>query len=66
MIFVFLQNEIMEINDLQKILKEKEDLEKFNKVLKNLYEYDKSEEFKNELKAIPLIQRNKGFFKWVF
>ena len=66
MIFVFLQNEIMEINDLQKILKEKEDLENFNKVLKNLYEYDKSEEFKNELKAIPLIKKNKGFFKWVF
>ena len=66
MIFVFMQNEIMEINDLQKILKEKEDLEKFNKVLKNLYEYDKSEEFKNELKAIPLIKKNKGLFKWVF
>ena len=68
LLFTFIENNIMEVKDIQDIFKDKEgeDLKYLSGVLQNIYNYNKSDEFKSELKAIPFISKNKGEFEWVF
>lgn len=68
LLFTFMENNIMEVKDIQDIFKDKEgeDLKYLSGVLQNIYNYNKSDEFKSELKAIPFISKNKGEFEWVF
>ena len=58
----------MEVEDIQDLLKgkESEDLKVLSGVLQNIYTYNKSDEFKSELKSISFISKNKGEFEWVF
>ena len=68
-LFVFVKNEIMEIEDLKNVLDDgsnEEDIKILNTVLKNLYENNKSETFKKELRKIDFIIQKKGAFEWVF
>ena len=65
-LFIFIENEIMEIEDLENIMKEKEGISILNKVLKYMYENNKSFKFKKELKKISFIKKNKGLFEWLF
>jgi hypothetical protein len=68
LLFTFMENDIMEVEDIQDLLKgkESEDLKVLSGVLQNIYTYNKSDEFKSELKTIPFISKNKGEFEWVF
>ena len=67
-IFIFIENDIMQISDLENIIKEKNESEIsiLNKVLKYIYENNKSVKFKKDLKKIGFIKENKGLFGWVF
>ena len=65
-LFIFIENEIMEIEDLDNIMKEEEGISILNKVLKYIYENNKSSKFKKELKKIIFIRKNKGLFEWLF
>ena len=65
-LFIFIENEIMEIEDLENIMKEKEGISILNKILKYMYENNKSFKFKKELKKISFIKKNKGLFEWLF
>ena len=65
-LFIFIENDIMQIEDLENIVKEKEGISILNKVLKYMYENNKSSKFKNELKKIDFIRKNKGLFEWLF
>ena len=68
LLFTFMENDIMEVEDIQDILKgkESEDLNILSGVLQNIHNYKNSDEFKSELKALPFIYKNKGAFEWVF
>lgn len=68
LLFTFMENNIMEVKDIQEIFKDKEgeDLKYLSGVLQNIYNYNKNDEFKSELKEIPFISNNKGKFEWVF
>ena len=63
-LFVFIENDIMKIEDLENILKNSEGISILNKVLKYKYEDNKSSKFK--LKKIGFIKKNKGLFEWLF
>ena len=63
-LFVFIENDIMKIEDLENILKNSEGISILNKVLKYMYEDNKSSKFK--LKKIGFIKKNKGLFEWLF
>ena len=67
-LFTFIENDIMEIENLENIIKEREEVEIsiLNKILKYMYENNKSLKFKKELKKIGFIKENKGSFDWVF
>jgi hypothetical protein len=66
-LFLFIENGIMKIKDLKNIYTESnKDTNIVNKVLKNICQYYKSDEFKKELRKIGFIVENKGAFEWVF
>ena len=60
----------MEIEDLENLIKRdeeiKDNLNIINNIYKNIYKYNKKETFKNELKKLELIEKNKELFKWIF
>ena len=66
--FVFMENDIMEIEDFKKIFigRKKDDIKKLSMICKNVHDYNKSDEFKKELKAVPFVCKNKREFEWVF
>ena len=68
LIFVLMENNIMEIKDFQNMFtdKTKDDVNILSKVLKNVYEYNKNDEFKEGVKGISFIRKNKGLFEWLF
>ena len=69
LLFIFIKNDIINIEDLENIFEKEpneDDISILNKVFKNIYEYNKSESFKNELKKFGFIYKNKGLFDWVF
>jgi len=59
---------IIKIKDFQNIFtgKAKDDVKILSKVLKNVYEYNKNDEFKEGVKGISFIRKNKGLFEWLF
>ena len=66
-LFLFIENGIMEIKDLKNIYTESnKDTNILNKLLKNIYQCNKSDEFKKGLSKIGFIIENKGAFEWVF
>ena len=68
-LFILIENNIMEIVNLVKFYKEdmnENDISLLNKVFKNICEYDESGLFKKNLKKFGFICKNKEVFKWVF
>ena len=70
-IYIFIVNEIMNIESLEKIIKDtkvinKENLITISIVYNNIYKYIKNDIFKNTLKKFVFIDRNKSLFKWVY
>ena len=66
-LFLFIENGIMEIKDLKNIyIESNKDTNILNKVLKSIYQCNKSDEFKKGLSKIGFIIENKGAFEWVF
>ena len=69
-IFIFLENDIMRVTDLEEIIKEKdsteEDFKVVSSVFKNVHSYYKVHKFKIELREFGYIKKNKELFEWVF
>ena len=68
-LFTFIYNNIMEIEDLEKIFNKeniKEDIIILSKILQKISELFKDDIFKKELRKFDLICKNKGLFKWLF
>ena len=68
-IFILIDNNIMEIENLVNFYKEgmnQNDICILNKVFKNICEYDESELFKKKLKKVEFISKNKEVFEWIF
>lgn len=67
-LFIFMENDIILIEDLENIFKEKMDVEIsiLNKILKYMYENNKNLKFKKELRKMGFIKKNKELFEWVF
>jgi hypothetical protein len=69
-IFIFLDNNIMEIPDLEEIINEKEAIEEDYKVvsliLEKACEYYNDEDFKEEVANFDFIKNNSKLFKWVY
>ena len=68
-IFILIENNIIKIENLNFLYKEgmdKNDIVILNKVIKNIYEYNKSELFKQKLTNFEFICINKELFEWIF
>ena len=68
-LFIFIDNNIMEIADMKNIFNKemiKEDIEILCKVLQNISKLFKDNEFKKEMRKFDFILKNKGIFKWIF
>ena len=67
-IFIFLENEIMEVTDLERIIIEKDSINIACSILKKVYKMNlnKNQKFKQELAEFNNIKQNKELFKWVF
>ena len=69
-IYIFLENKIIKIEDLENIIKKeeltKDDLNPLNTIYKSVYKYYKEKSFKSALKKFGFIDKNKELFKWVF
>ena len=67
-IFIFLENGIMEVNDLEGIIKEKDFINITSSIIKKVYKLKlyRIEKFKIQLAEMSNIKKNKEFFEWVF
>jgi hypothetical protein len=69
-IFIFLDNNIMEIPDLEEIINEKEAIEEDYKVISLILEkackYYNDEDFKEEVAKFDFVKNNSKLFKWVY
>ena len=69
-IFIFLDNDIMEVQDLEGIIIEKDSIEEdyniVSSIFKKVYKLYKIEKFKIELAKFSYINKNKDIFDWVF
>ena len=68
-IYIFIQNNIMKVIDLEKIFKKEmneKDISTLNKIYKIIYDLNKKESFKKELKNFKFVKKNKGLFEWMF
>ena len=69
-IWIFLENDIMEVEDLEGIIMEKdaieEDYSTVSSIFKKVYKLYKIEKFKIELGKFSYINKNKDIFDWVF
>ena len=69
-IFVFLENHIMEVRDLEGIIIEKDSIEEdyniVSSIFKKVYKLYKIEKFKQELAEFDYIKKYKKLFEWVF
>ena len=68
-LFIFINSNIMGIEDMEKIFNEemnKEDIIIISKILKNISELFKVDIFKKELRKFDFIYKNKELFKWLF
>ena len=69
-IYIFLNNNIIEVQDLEGIISEEysspEDFSDISFILKNTYDYYKKEAFKEELTTFEYVKKNKNLFKWVY
>ena len=68
-LFIFIDNNIMEIADMKNIFNKemiKEDIEILSKVLHNISKLFKDSEFKKEMRKFDFILNNIGIFKWIF
>ena len=69
-IYIFLENDIMEVRDLKEIIVEKDSIEEdysiISSIFKKVYKLYKIEKFKLELAEFNYIKNNKELFEWVF
>jgi acyl-[acyl carrier protein]--UDP-N-acetylglucosamine O-acyltransferase len=67
-IFIFLENDIMEVTDLERIILEKDSINIASSIFKKVYKMNlnKNQKFKQELAEFNNIKQNKELFKWVF
>ena len=69
-IYIFLDNNIMEISDLEEIINEKDAIEDDYKDISNIfkmaYDYYKEENFKEELSKFNFIKNNSKLFEWIY
>ena len=67
-IFIFLENGIMEFRDLEGIIKEKDSINIASSIFKKVYKMilNKIQKFKLELAEFSNIKENKGLFEWIF
>ena len=69
-ISIFIDSNIMEISDLEEIIKEKDsnekDLKVVSDILEKAYNYYKGKIFREELSKFNYIKNNTELFKWVY
>ena len=69
-IFIFLDNDIMTVSDLEGIIIEKdsteEDLNIVSSIFQKVYDFYKNGKFKLELAEFSYIKKNKDLFEWIF
>ena len=69
-IYIFLDNDIMAVSDLEGIIIEKdsieEDLKIVSSIFKKVYDLYKNRKFKLELAEFSYIKKNKDLFEWIF
>ena len=67
---IFIENEILEIKDLENLIKEGELIEgnlfNINIVNKNIYKYIKKDLFKNRIKKFVFIDKDRDLSKWIY
>ena len=68
-IYIFLDNNIMEVSDLEGIINEKDAIEDDIKIVSNIFKmtYDlyKEEDFKEEIAKFDFVKNNSKLFKWL-
>ena len=69
-IYIFLDNDIMTVSDLEGIIIEKdsteEDLNIVSSIFQKVYDFYKNGKFKLELAEFSYIKKNKDLFEWIF
>ena len=69
-IYVFLDNNIMKISNLEAIIDEKDaiddDYANISNVFKMVYEYYKKESFKKEIAKFNFVINNSKLFEWLY
>ena len=69
-IFIFLDNNIMEVNDLEEIIDEKnaidEDYKIISDIFKKAYDYYKEENFREEVAKFNFVKNNSKLFEWLY
>ena len=72
-IYIFLDNNIMEVKDLEGIIPEKdqkdstpEDYKVISSILQKTNDYYKNEAFKEELVTFEYVKKNEELFEWVY
>ena len=69
-IFIFIDNNIIEIPDLEDIINEKEANEEDYKVISSIfekaYEYYKDDDFKEEVAKFEYVKNNSHLFNWLY
>ena len=69
-VYIFLDNNIMKISDLEAIIDEKDaiddDYENISNVFKMVYDYYKKENFKKEIAKFNFVINNSKLFEWIY
>ena len=68
-LFIFIQNKIMKIKNLENIIKEDDEIENMcivNNIFKEIYKHYEKNIFKRKLKKFVYIDKNKELFEWIF
>ena len=69
-IFIFLENNIMEVNDLEEIIDEKDAIDEDYKIIsenfKKAYDYYKKKNFKEVVASFNFVKNHSKLFEWLY
>ena len=68
-LFIFIENNIMKVDNLKNIFRKemnKSDMLIISKIYKNIYDFNKDDLLRKELKGFEFVYKNKDLFEWVF
>ena len=63
---IFIEHEMMKLNDLSELEIGETNISQINHVLKHLSKYYKKKDFKMLLETLPFVNNNKKLFEWAF